>query len=137
MLLTSRPAGAREELFAKDFFHMRLAPLNDAQQQSVMEQRVGSGPAFEALPRYLSERVPIDSETGERVTGNPLLLSVVISIWEDLQRPGGAPSNGQVTADCASPKMPETTIALYELAILLRLMRTTTHGRVRPKMISS
>ena len=29
-----------------------------------MEQRVGSGTASEALPRYVSEFVPLDPETG-------------------------------------------------------------------------
>ena len=35
----------------------------------------------ELLP-YLKDRVPIDSETGQRVTGNPLMLSMVVSIYE-------------------------------------------------------
>ena len=140
MLVTSRPAGLVNEAFAECFHRLRLLPLTDAQQRHVTQQRAGSG--CEPLLRYIDEKVPLDAETGERVTGNPLMLSVVISIYESRQHqpPGGGSGGGgggvsgqpdemggggssvhganalAAAAAAAAPEMPETTMALYDLA---------------------
>ena len=72
MLVTSRPGGLRERAFASTFHVLKLKPLTDKQQQQVIEQRAGT--KSNALPRYVAEKVPLDAETGQRVTGNPLML---------------------------------------------------------------
>ena len=130
MLVTSRPAGLNEEAFAGSFHRLRLLPLTDQQQLQVTEQRAGSN--CEALTRYVAEKVPLDMETGARVTGNPLMLSVVISLFESRQAqaqagqlsggtPGDSLHGGQGVAVAAASKavlaeMPETTVALYDMA---------------------
>ena len=162
MLVTSRPAGLSEPLFAKGFYRLRLGPLSDAQQMEVIERRVGSGPASAALPRYVREKVPLDAETGQRVTGNPLMLSVVISIFQSRQAkangksksahakkrdvdaagagaagvpgspdaPGAAAAGGAAAGSPAAAAddelmadMPQTTVALYDLATTAVLER--------------
>ena len=60
----------------------------------------------DALLEYVRERVPCDTE-GVRVTSNPLILSMVISIFE-LRGEGG---------------MPRTVWELYELASRTMLSR--------------
>jgi hypothetical protein len=143
MLVTSRPAGLANEAFASCFHRLRLLPLTEKQQQQVTEQRAGSD--CEALRRYVAEKVPIDAETGERVTGNPLMLSVVLSIYESRQAGGsggggGGGSGGSIHGGGsygnggggsggggggggaaggggdAAVQMPETTVELYDLA---------------------
>ena len=44
-------------------------------------QRVGEAQAAPLL-EYVRDRVPIDTETGLRVTANPLMLSMVASVFE-------------------------------------------------------
>ena len=73
LLATSRPAGVQEGLFAR-FRRLRLAPLTEAQQDDVLRQRLGDEAAERLLP-YVRDRVPLDTETGLRVTANPLMLS--------------------------------------------------------------
>ena len=99
MLLTSRPNGVKAELFVAEGFHtLNLKPLNDAQQQAVVRRRLGVdadeddaqqqalvGKAADSLMEYIRTRVPTDTETGARVTGNPLMLSMVMSIFESHQ----------------------------------------------------
>ena len=82
MLVTSRPAGLQEDLFTRHFHRLKLGPLSEAQQQSVIEGRVGKGDRAmsDALVGYLRDKVPLDEQTGERVTGNPLMLSVTIRL---------------------------------------------------------
>ena len=115
MLVTSRPAGLRAELFAAHFHRLQLRPLTEAQQQMVIIQRVGAGPKADALNQYLRDKVPIDTETAVRVTGNPLMLSMVISIFE---------SGGSEAA-----AMPETIAELYGVAATAMLMRVDRKER--------
>ena len=65
------------------------------QQRQALEQRLGAERASSLLP-YL-ERMPVDKRTQERITANPLMLSMVASIFE--LRSGLA--------------MPETVVDLY------------------------
>jgi len=152
MVVTSRPAGLRVDLFAEHFVRLRLAPLSDSQQLEVIQRRVGGklavggvagsggvagGAASSAgaaagsavLERYLRDKVPIDLETGQRVSGNPWMLSVVLTIFQSRQpfsqakRDGMAKrvGGGNVRADGGAEAaelidaMP-TTVALYDLA---------------------
>ena len=137
MLITSRPAGLRDALFAMHFQRLRLGPLSEAQQLDVIAKRVGSDASIEALPRYLRDKVPLDAQTGARVTGNPLMLSVAISIFEGRRakaeqaakaRSGGGGRERHVKAasvldaaghgagGAAAVMMPSTTVELYDVA---------------------
>ena len=71
MLVTSRPAGLQKELFAS-FHKLALSGLTDEQQRQALHQRLGPAGA-EALMPYLVDRMPIDEETSQRVTANPLM----------------------------------------------------------------
>ena len=104
LLCTSRPDGLDAARFA-NFGKLHLAPLSADQQQQALEQRLGAERAA-ALRPYL-ERVPLDSETGQRITSNPLMLSMVASIFE--LREG--------------LRMPETVVETYELATSAMLAR--------------
>jgi len=103
MLVTSRPAGLDEERFRHHFEHMQLEPLSEAQQEDVIARRLGKGEHSDLLA-YLRNpnRVPLDHETQQRVTGNPLMLSMVISIFQS--------KKGTESA------MPATITELYETA---------------------
>jgi Ran GTPase-activating protein (RanGAP) involved in mRNA processing and transport len=83
MLVTSRPAGLEEERFRNHFERVQLEPLSEVQQEEVIIKRLGKGEHSELL-EYVrdSKRVPRDDETKQRVTGNPLMLSMVISIFQ-------------------------------------------------------
>ena len=89
MLVTSRPAGLKEERFRQHFERVQLEPLSDEQQGEVIAKRLGQGEHSEFL-EYLRnpERVPLDNATKQRVTGNPLMLSMVISIFQSKQKKG-------------------------------------------------
>ena len=122
IVLTSRPAGINEDLFDRGLVHrLELQPLSDDQQATVIEQRLGADESERAkhraseLLKYMQEHVPRDAE-GVRVTANPLMLSMVISIYEMNEGRGG---------------MPTTVWELYEFAshhMLQRLDRKTGGG---------
>ena len=76
MVLTSRPAGVREEMFRRHFHRIQLKPLRDDQQSSVIEMRLGAKTSdamqkhCDSLKSYVLATVPRDVETGDRITGN-------------------------------------------------------------------
>ena len=105
MLVTSRPAGVRVDLFAS-FRQLSLSPLTDAQQEKALEQRLGAARTAELMP-YVRDRVPHDTETGHRVTANPLMLSMVASVFEFRR----------------GLEMPKTLAELYKTASDLMLAR--------------
>ena len=109
LVVTSREQGLKLELFEDQFEHLILKPLTDAQQQQLIERRLNSekGRAEELLG-YLRTRVPLDTDTGMRMTGNPLMLSMIISLFENMD--GAA--------------MPDTLSALYAQASMTMLSRT-------------
>ena len=77
------------------------------QQEQALVQRVGDGRSAPLLD-YVRERVPIDTETGLRVTANPLMLSMFASVFE-LRT--GLP-------------MPSTVVGLYKMASDVMLSRS-------------
>ena len=99
MLCTSRPAGLDLEGRFGDLYPLTLKPLTNEQQQHALEQRLGKEKASKLIP-YVRERVPVDIETGLKVTSNPLMLSMVASVFELRQGSNSA--------------MPETVIELYK-----------------------
>ena len=80
MLATSRPAGIGEARFTS-FHRLSLSPLTPEQQEHALVQRVGKAQAAPLL-EYVRDHVPIDAETAQRVTANPLMLSMVASVFE-------------------------------------------------------
>ena len=113
MLVTSRPAGLNFSLFEANFLQLRLCPLSDVQQEMVIRQRVASKAAANKLLVYTTKKVPPDTETGERITGNPLMLSMVISIFESRKHLG----------------MPTTLSELYGIATSAMLERVDAKER--------
>lgn len=80
VLVTSRPTGIVEETF--DHFHrFRLMPLTEPLQKQAVLQRLGLERSRNFMP-YLRSKVPVDRETKQRVTANPLMLSMIVSIFE-------------------------------------------------------
>ena len=75
-------------------------------------QRLGAGRADKLLP-YVRGRVPLDTETKRRVTANPLMLSMVVSVFELRQ----------------GLEMPETVAELYGVAASAMVMRADDIGR--------
>jgi hypothetical protein len=103
MLCTSRPAGVTEKCFP-GFRRFHLSPLTKPQQQEALEQRLGAT-AVAPLLEYL-ERMPVGDD-GQRVTANPLMLSMTASVYELRQGVG----------------MPETIAELYKDASEAMLSR--------------
>ena len=63
LIATSRPAGIDEARFAR-FHRLSLSGLSHAQQQQVLEHRLGAPRAAALLP-YLHEHMPVDGDSGE------------------------------------------------------------------------
>ena len=141
MLITSRPNGVNEALFTMPGFHtLQLRPLTDAQQAAVVDRRLASnakgedddgGQTAALLMDYIRTKVPRDAETGDRVTGNPLMLSMVMSIFESQKASAEADAieaavDSAPTGNSTKIDMPETIIELYRVAsnaMLNRLQR--------------
>ena len=109
MVCTSRPTGLGDARFAS-FARFKLSTLTEAQQEQAVERRLGREGA-EPLLAYLRDKVPLDTETSLRVTANPLMLAMVISVFE--MRSSAAAGGG----------MPATVAALYGVAIGAMLQR--------------
>ena len=109
LLCTSRPAGVDEERFAA-FRRLRLKPLSEAQQQRAFDARLGLT-AGGALLDYIRQKMPRD-ESGSLVTSNPLMLSMLASIYELHQ----------------GTDMPRTVAELYATASSLMLDRDGGRG---------
>eukprot|EP00312_Isochrysidales_sp_CCMP1244_P014706 CAMPEP_0202741946 /NCGR_PEP_ID=MMETSP1388-20130828/4654_1 /ASSEMBLY_ACC=CAM_ASM_000864 /TAXON_ID=37098 /ORGANISM="Isochrysis sp, Strain CCMP1244" /LENGTH=1959 /DNA_ID=CAMNT_0049408819 /DNA_START=358 /DNA_END=6236 /DNA_ORIENTATION=+ len=105
LLATSRPVGLNSALFSR-FHRFQLAPLSKAQQQQALEQRLGKSGAIE-LFEYV-EMIPRDTESGLLITANPLMLSMVASVFELREGVG----------------MPRTVAELYGVASAAMLSRS-------------
>jgi Ran GTPase-activating protein (RanGAP) involved in mRNA processing and transport len=114
LLCTSRPAGVDEARFAA-FRRLSLAPLSDEQQERALEQRLGAERAA-ALLTYVRDVMPRD-DTGQKVTSNPLMLSMVASVYELRQGVGMTEEGkhkgrrGVITADDKSGNPYKVTFA--------------------------
>lgn len=106
LLATSRPTGVDLEGRFGAFYHLKLLALTDARQAQAIKQRVGEDSAAKLLP-YVRARVPIDAETGSRLTANPLVLSIIVSIFDQ----------------CAGKPMPSALLELYAVATDAMLSR--------------
>ena len=113
----------REKLFNAHFHRLQLCPLTEEQQREVIVKRLGAGENAEVLIDYVQTKVPLDtadSKNQQRVTGNPLMLSMVVSIFESrMQKATKNASTGNkadLTGASAQGHMPETISELYRLA---------------------
>ena len=106
VVATSRPGSIRADQFGG--FHMlSLSCLSDEQQRQTLTQRLGSEEFADSLLEYVTEYMPVDSDSGGRISANPLMLSLFASVYE--LRQGIA--------------MPTTTAELYQIASEAMLTR--------------
>eukprot|EP00966_Prymnesium_polylepis_P258028 5960248-Prymnesium_polylepis.1 len=104
ILATSRPTGLSENQF-RDFQRLNLKPLTEQQQLTALQQRMGEQRAA-ALGVFLKEHLQVD-DSGHKLTSNPLMLSMVASVFELRQ----------------GLEMPDTVVGLYKVAITAMLAR--------------
>ncbi len=87
-------------------------------------QRVGHA---DALLTYLRDKVPTDTETGLRVTSNPLMLSMVASVFE-LRRGVGMPSTiAELYADASEAMLARGGVVSDQLRLLLQRIFFEAH----------
>ena len=125
LLATSRPAGVSEERY-KDFHRLRLSALSEEQQQQAVERRLGER-AAELLP-YLREKIPLDGDTQTRITGNPLMLSMVISVYE-LRQGIAMPATASELYSVATRAMLDQAGASEELVRALSALFCAAHTK--------
>ena len=93
LLVSSRPESVDEASFA-DFHRLSLAPLGEASQHEYVARRLGllasdTAAAAHELLGWLP-RMPLDPTTGQRVTREPVLLSMIVG-EAAASEPGGTP----------------------------------------------
>lgn len=126
MLVTSRPAGLNDAIFG-NWSRVQLRPLDSRQQTLVIRRRLGAQHS-DRLIAYLKESVPHDTVTGDLITANPLMLSMLVSICKNRIAEGGGDgavspigvAAGQVAASgvgaSSTSFLPKTVAELYEKA---------------------
>ena len=124
MLVTSRPAGLDKERFV-GFRQLTLAPLTEAQQEAAVVQRVGS--KSDALLAYLRDKVPTDTETGLRVTSNPLMLSMIASVFEIRQGVDMPSTIAELYADASNAMLARGGAMSDQLRALLQRIFFEAH----------
>jgi predicted NACHT family NTPase len=116
LLCTSRPAGVDETRFAA-FRRLTLALLTNAQQEEVLRQRLGAERAVALLP-YVRDTVPRD-DAGLKVTSNPLMLSMVASVYELRQGLGMPSTVAELYATASEAMLARGGVASAQLHTLL------------------
>jgi Ran GTPase-activating protein (RanGAP) involved in mRNA processing and transport len=124
LLCTSRPAGVDEARFAA-FRRLALAPLSDEQQERALEQRLGAERAA-ALLTYVRDVMPRD-DTGQKVTSNPLMLSMVASVYELRQGVGMPATVAELYATASDAMLARGGVATPELTRLLQRIFFEAH----------
>jgi Ran GTPase-activating protein (RanGAP) involved in mRNA processing and transport len=124
LLCTSRPAGVNEARFAA-FRRLALAPLSDEQQVRALEQRLGAERAA-ALLTYVRDVMPRD-DTGQKVTSNPLMLSMVASVYELRQGVGMPATVAELYATASDAMFARGGVATPELKRLLQRIFFEAH----------
>ena len=124
LLCTSRPAGVDEARFAA-FRRLSLAPLSDEQQERALEQRLGAERAA-ALLTYVRDVMPRD-DTGQKVTSNPLMLSMVAAVYELRQGVGMPRTVAELYATASDAMLARGGVTSPELARLLQRIFFEAH----------
>jgi len=128
LLCTSRPAGVVEARFAA-FRRVALAPLSDAHQERALEQRLGPERAA-ALLTYVRDVMPRD-DTGQKVTSNPLMLSMVASVYELRQGVGMPATAAELYATASDAMLARGGVVTPDLKRLLQRIFFEAHGAQR------
>lgn len=79
MVVTSRPAGVHAKRFKEHFHWVQLCPLDREQQVEAVKSRVSD---CAPLVQHVQAAVPSNPASGLQMTSNPLLLSLLVSIYE-------------------------------------------------------
>jgi Ran GTPase-activating protein (RanGAP) involved in mRNA processing and transport len=124
LLCTSRPAGVDEARFAA-FRRLALEPLSDEQQERALEQRLGAERAA-ALLTYVRDVMPRD-DTGQKVTSNPLMLSMVAAVYELRQGVGMPRTVAELYATASDAMLARGGVKTAELARLLQRIFFEAH----------
>ena len=98
---------------------------SEQQQRRVIEQRVGE--KCDTLVEYVTRTMPLDAKTGALVTGNPLMLSMVMSIFESMT--ASSEHEGPIDPEETAARMPKTITELYRVAASAMLDRLEMKSR--------
>ena len=79
----------------------------DTQQEGVVRQRVAT-PGCEDLVKYRCDSAPTDADTGLRATGNPLMLSMYISLFKSRRGEAMPGTVAELYARAAKPLLDPT-----------------------------
>ena len=118
LLVTSRPAGLSDALYS-DFNKLQMKPLTDDQQEMIVRSRlraIDDEAHVDDFLTYIRKSMPIDETTGERITGNPLMLTMVCCIYESHR---------------SVDKMPEHVVDLYHTASDIMLSHVEKKHRAK------
>ena len=124
LLCTSRAAGIDEARFAA-FRRLALAPLSDAQQERGLEQRLGAERKAALLP-YVRDIMQRD-DTGRKVTSNPLMLSMMASLYELRQGVGMPTTKAGLYATASDAMLARGGVTSPELTRLLQRIFFEAH----------
>jgi hypothetical protein len=130
MLCTSRPAGVVEARFA-GFRLLKLAPLTEAQQEQALLQRLGTEGDVRQLMAFV-ERMPSSTDpdaptTQHRVTANPLMLSMVASVFEIRKGLGMPETVAELYASASDAMLARGGVVTAEVRTLLEAVFFEAH----------
>jgi hypothetical protein len=130
MLCTSRPAGVVEARFS-GFRLLKLAPLTEAQQEQALLQRLGSEEDVRQLMTFV-ERMPTSTDPAaptmqHRVTANPLMLSMVASVFEIRKGLGMPKTVAELYAFASDAMLARGGVVTAEVRTLLEVVFFEAH----------
>jgi Ran GTPase-activating protein (RanGAP) involved in mRNA processing and transport len=130
MLCTSRPAGVDEARFA-GFRLLKLAPLTEAQQEQALLQRLGNEGDVWQLMAFV-ERMPTSTDPAaptmqHRVTANPLMLSMVASVFEIRKGLGMPETVAELYASASDAMLARGGVVAAEVRTLLEVVFFEAH----------
>jgi Ran GTPase-activating protein (RanGAP) involved in mRNA processing and transport len=130
MLCTSRPAGVVEARFS-GFRLLKLAPLTEAQQEQALLQRLGNEGDVRQLMTFV-ERMPTSTDPDaptmqHRVTANPLMLSMVASVFEIRKGLGMPKTVAELYAFASDAMLARGGVVTAEVRTLLEVVFFEAH----------
>ena len=130
MLCTSRPAGVDEARFS-GFRLLKLAPLTEAQQEQALLQRLGNEGDVRQLMTFV-ERMPTSTDPAaptmqHRVTANPLMLSMVASVFEIRKGLGMPETVAELYASASDAMLARGGVVTAEVRTLLEVVFFEAH----------
>ena len=130
MLCTSRPAGVVEARFS-GFRLLKLAPLTEAQQEQALLQRLRNEGDVRQLMAFV-ERMPTSTDPAaptmhHRVTANPLMLSMVASVFEIRKGLGMPKTVAELYASASDAMLARGGVVTAEARTLLEVVFFEAH----------